>query len=164
MSMSRTDRLKAMHDRRLRWQPIPRCRVCGRVLAVRQPDGSAPCERCLTVDGEIVADTTAAVAAAFEAAAADPEALTAHVRSSTSVWDARLQAKVVSCRVASGTGRRARGWAVLRVTPGFGLDVERFALVESATAEAVRVVLAGVAASARVTDVRTGRTLVVSAP
>lgn len=162
MSM-RSDRLKAMHARRLRWQPIPRCPTCGRVLAVLDADGSSPCERCLTVDGSIVADTPAKVAAAFEAAVADPIELTAQVRASTSVWDGRLQAKDISVRVASGTRRRAGGWAVLRLTPGFGLDAERFSLATSATAEAVRVVLAGVAPSARVTDVRTGRTLVVTA-
>jgi hypothetical protein len=153
MSMSRADRLKAMHERRRRWRPIPRCRVCDRVLAVRRPDGSSPCERCLTVGGDIVADTPAAVVAAFQAA----------VDATASVWDPRLLPKEISVRVASGTARPPRGWAVLRLMPAFGLDLEKFALVESATNEAVRVVLAGVAPSARVTDVRTGRTLVVSA-
>jgi hypothetical protein len=163
MSMSRADRLKAMHERRRRWRPIPRCRVCDRVLAVRRPDGSSPCERCLTVGGDIVADTPAAVVAAFQAAVDAPAELTARVRATASVWDPRLLPKEISVRVASGTARPPRGWAVLRLMPAFGLDLEKFALVESATNEAVRVVLAGVAPSARVTDVRTGRTLVVSA-
>jgi len=44
-----------------------------------------------------------------------------------------------------------------------GADTERFALAESAVGEGVRVVLAAVAPSARVVDLRNVRTLVLTA-
>jgi hypothetical protein len=52
---------------------------------------------------------------------------------------------------------------VLRLSPTFGADAERFASAASAVGEAVRVVLAAVSPSARVVDLRSGRTLVVTA-
>jgi hypothetical protein len=162
MSMSRNERLKLMHERRLLWKPIPRCAQCGRALTA-VVDGPAPCERCLTVAGTIVADTATAVAAAFAAAVADPQRLVEQTRAIPSIWDARLRPGGVAVRVASGTARGQRGWSVLRLAPAFGADTERYASAASAVGEAVRVVLAAVASSARVVDLRNGRTLVVTA-
>jgi hypothetical protein len=63
----------------------------------------------------------------------------------------------------SASARGQRGWSVLRLTPSFGADVELFGSARSAVGQCVRVVLAGVAGTARVSDVRTGRTLVLEA-
>jgi hypothetical protein len=163
MSTSRNERLKQMHERRLLWKPIPRCAECGRTLTA-MVIGSAPCERCLTVAGDVVADTTASVAAAFAAAVSDPQQLVERTRAIPSIWDARLRPGGVTARIASGSVRgQQRGWSVLRLAPAFGADTERFALAESAVGEGVRVVLAAVAPSARVVDLRNGRTLVLTA-
>ncbi len=162
MNMSRNERLKQMHERRLLWKPIPRCAECGRALTA-VVDGPTPCERCLTVDGTMVADTPAAVAATFTAAIADPQLLVDQTRAIPSIWDARLRPGGVTLRVASGTARGQRGWAVIRLAPAFGADSERFASAASAVGEAVRVVLAAVSPTARVVDLRNGRTLVVTA-
>ncbi len=162
MSTSRTERLRQMHERRLLWKPIPRCAECGRALTT-VVEGRAPCERCLTVAGTVVADTSAAVAATFAAAVADPELLVEQTRAIPSIWDARLRPGGVTVRVASGSARGQRGWSVLSLAPAFGADTERFAVAASAVGEAVRVVLAAVAPSARVVDLRNGRTLVVTA-
>ena len=162
MSMSRNERLKQMHERRLLWKPIPRCAECGRALTA-VVDGPAPCECCLTLAGTMVADGEAAVAATFAAAAADPQLLVEQTRAIPSIWDARLRPGAVTVRVASGTARGQRGWSVLRLAPAFGADSERFASATSAVGEAVRVVLAGVSPSVRVVDLRNGRTLVVTA-
>ena len=162
MSISRNERLKQMHERRFLWKPIPRCVECGRTLTVIV-DGASPCEQCLTVAGTMVADTSAAVAAAFAAAVADPERLVEQTLAIPSIWDARLRPGEVNLRVASGTARGQRGWAVLRLAPAFGAENERYASVASAVGEGVRVVLAAVAESARVVDLRNGRTLVVTA-
>jgi hypothetical protein len=162
MNTSRNERLKQMHERRLLWKPIPRCAQCGRALTA-VVEGPAPCERCLTVAGTMVADTAAAVAATFAAAVADPELLVEQTRAIPSIWDARLRPGGVTLRVASGSAQGQRGWSVLRLAPAFGADTERFAVAASAVGEAVRVVLAAVAPSARVVDLRNGRTLVVTA-
>jgi hypothetical protein len=163
MTMSRNDRLKQMHERRLLWKPIPRCAHCGRALTA-MVIGSAPCERCMTVAGDLVADTSATVAATFAAAVSDPDALVERTRAAPSIWDARLRPGGVTARIASGSVRgQQRGWSVLRLAPTFGADTERFALAASAVGEAVRVVLAGVGPSARVVDLRNGRTLVLTA-
>jgi hypothetical protein len=162
MNMSRNERLKQMHERRLLWKPIPRCAECGRALTAVL-DGPAPCERCLTVAGTMVADTTAAVGVTFAAAVADPGRLVEQTRAIPSIWDARLRPGGVTVRVASGSAPGQRGWSVLRLAPAFGGDTERFAVAASAVGEAVRVVLAAVAPTARVVDLRNGRTLVVTA-
>ena len=163
MSMSRTERLRHMHERRLLWKPVPHCDTCGRALTAVSDMGTAPCERCLTVAGEVVADTPALVAAAFQAASLDPDLLVEQTRTVPSIWDVRLRTGTVETRVVSSSARGQRGWAVLRLTPAFGADVEVYALASSAIAEAVRVVLAAVDTTARVVDVRTGRTLIVTA-
>jgi hypothetical protein len=111
----------------------------------------------------MVADGEAAVAATFAAAAADPQLLVEQTRAIPSIWDARLRPGAVTVRIASVTARGQRGWSVLRLAPAFGADSERFASASSAVGEAVRVVLAGVSPSARVVDLRNGRTLVVTA-
>jgi hypothetical protein len=152
-----------MHERRLRWKPVPRCVECGRVLTALSDEGVAACERCLTIRGEIVPDTPAKVAAAFQAAVVDADRLVLQTRAVASIWDVRLGPGPVNARIVSGSARGSRGWSVLRLTPSFGADVEVFALATSAIGEAVRVVLAGVAPNVRVTDVRSGRTLVVTA-
>lgn len=160
--VTRTDRLKRMHERRLSWQPIPRC-SCGRVLSSLNKNGVAPCERCLTIGGDLVVDTTAVVTAAFQLASHDGAQLVQDALVEPSIWDDRLRRMELSARVVSTSARGQRGWWALRVAPGFGSDAERFALVASALAEGVRIVLAGVAPVARVSDVRTGRTLIVEA-
>ena len=76
----------------------------------------------------------------------------------------RLRPGTVETRIVSSSARGQRGWSVLRLTPAFGADVEIYSLASSAIAEAVRVVLAAVDTTARVVDVRTGRTLIVTAP
>jgi hypothetical protein len=115
------------------------------------------------VAGAFVADTAAAVAATFAAAVADPEGLVERTRAIPSIWDPRLRPGGVPVRVASGTARGQRGWSVLRLSPAFGADAERFASAAPAVGEAVRVVLAAVSPSARVVDLRNDRTLVVTA-
>jgi len=153
-----------MHERRLSWQPVPRCTRCGRILAtVSAGPADAACERCLTVKGDLTPDTPAMVTAAFQAAVAKSEDLVAQVREAPSIWDARLGDGQIATHVVSSSARGQRSWSVLRITPSFGADVEVFALADSAIAQAVRVVLAGVSTSVRVSDVRTGRTLVVDA-
>jgi hypothetical protein len=118
----------------------------------------------MTMAGDVVADTSATVAATFAAAVADPDQLVERTRAVPSIWDARLRPGSVTARIASGSVRgQQRGWSVLRLAPAFGADTERFALAESAVGEAVRVVLAGVGPSARVVDLRNGRTLVLTA-
>jgi hypothetical protein len=158
--MSRTERLRHMHERRLSWQPIPRC-SCGRVLSALGTAGVGPCERCLTVQGDLQVDTKEAVTAAFQRAVQDGTELVEHALAAPSIWDGRLQRAEISAHVVSSSAPGQRGWWALRVTPSFGADAERFALVDSAMGESVRVVLAGVAPVARVCDVRTGRTLIV---
>jgi hypothetical protein len=160
--MSRTDRLRHMHERRLSWQPIPRC-SCGRVLSALSKEGVGPCERCLTLCGDLQVDTKAVVTAAFQNAVRDRTQLVERALAAPSIWDARLQPAELAAHVVSSSALGQRGWWALRVTPSFGADVERFALVDSALGESVRVVLAGVAPVARVCDVRTGRTLIVEA-
>ena len=162
--MSRTERLRQMHERRLLWQPIPRCGSCGRVLSVL-PTGEevAPCERCLIADGVLSVDSPASVTAAFQSAARCIEQVVEQTRGEASIWDSRLGNREISARVMSGSATGQRGWAVLRLTPSFGAKVEQYARVETAVREGVRVVLAGVAGSARICDVRTGRTLVLHA-
>jgi hypothetical protein len=163
MSMNRSERLKQMHERRLLWKPIPRCARCGRALTA-MVIGSAPCERCLTVAGDLVADSCATVAATFGAAVSDPDLLVERTRAIPSIWDPRLRPGRVTARIVSGSVRgQQRGWSVLRLAPAFGADTERFALAASAVGEGVRVVLAAVAHSARVVDLRNGRTLVLTA-
>ena len=130
-----------MHERRLLWAPVPRCPRCGRILATLVPGIDVSCERCLTVKGDITPDTPAMVTTAFQ----------------------RLGEGQVNAHVVSSSARGQRGWSVLRITPSFGADVELFALAGSAIPEAVRVVLAGISTTARVSDVRTGRTLVIDA-
>src|SRR5829696_5490747 len=130
--MSRTERLRHMHERRLLWQPIPRCASCGRVLSVLTADGVSPCERCLTADGVLTVDSPATVTAAFQTAVADIEQVVERIRAERSIWDSRLRDCDISARVVSGSARGQRGWSVLRLTPSFGADVELFALVNSA--------------------------------
>jgi hypothetical protein len=161
--MSRTERLREMHERRRLWTPVPRCVQCRRTLSAVVLDGVAPCERCLTVSGEMVPDSTPVVTAAFRAAVHDADGLARETRACPSIWDARLRPVPVQALLVSSAARGRRGWSVLRLTPSFGADVELFALAATAIGEAVRVVLADVASTARVSDVRTGRTLVVSA-
>jgi hypothetical protein len=133
------------------------------VLSALSKDGAAPCERCLTLGGDLEVDTTAVVTAAFQQAVRDRAHLVEQALAAPSIWDARLQPAELTAHVVSSSALGQRGWWALRVTPSFGADVERFALVDSALAESVRVVLAGVAPVARVCDVRTGRTLIVEA-
>ena len=161
--MSRTERLRLMHERRALWQPIPRCASCGRVLSLVTPDGVAPCERCLTIEGVVTADSAAAVTLAFQAAVQGIEQLVEQVRAERSIWDARLRDRQVAARVVSSAARGQKGWSVLRLAPSFGVEVEPYALTSSAIGTAVRVVLAGVSPSPRVCDVRTGRTLILQA-
>jgi hypothetical protein len=78
--MSRAERLRHMHERRRLWRQVPRCVECGRVLSAVVVDGMASCERCLTMRGELVADSVALVSAAFQVAAAD------HVWETPLVW------------------------------------------------------------------------------
>jgi hypothetical protein len=152
-----------MHERRLLWQPIPRCTRCRRILVVLGGGTEVACERCLTVKGDLTPDTPTMVTAAFQAAVARIDELAQETRSLPSIWDARLGDGQVAAHVVSSSARGQRGWSVLRLAPSFGADAEVYALAESAIAEAVRVVLAGIATSARVSDVRTGRTLVIDA-
>jgi hypothetical protein len=152
-----------MHERRLQWQPVPRCARCGRILVVPGAGSDGSCERCRTVKGELTADTPAVVTTAFQAAVARTDELVGTVRAAASIWDSRLGDGQVSAHVVSSSARGQRSWSVLRLSPSFGADAEVYALAESAIAEAIRVVLAGVASSARVSDVRTGRTLVIDA-
>jgi hypothetical protein len=152
-----------MHERRLLWAPVPRCPRCGRILATLVPGIDASCERCLTVKGDLTPDTPAMVTTAFQAAVAHTEDLVEQTRASASIWDGRLGEGQVNAHVVSSSARGQRGWSVLRITPSFGADVELFALAGSAIPEAVRVVLAGISTTARVSDVRTGRTLVIDA-
>jgi len=121
------------------------------------------CERCLTVKGDLTPDTPAMVTAAFQAAVARIDGLAEETRAVATIWDTRLSDGQVAAHVVSSSARGQRGWSVLRVAPSFGADAELYALADSAIAEAVRVVLAGIASSARVSDVRTGRTLVIDA-
>src|SRR5205085_8376299 len=121
-------------------------------------DGLGPCERCLTIRGELAVDTPPVVTAAFQHAARDGSQLVEHTLAAPSIWDSRLRPTEVSAHVVSSSAPGQRGWWALRVTPSFGADAERFALVESALAESVRIIMAGVAPVARVCDVRTGRT------
>jgi hypothetical protein len=123
----------------------------------------APCERCLTLRGDLQVDTKAVVTAAFQDAVRDRTLMVDRALAVPSIWDARLQRAELAAHVVSSSAPGQRGWWALRVTPSFGADVERFALVDSALAETVRIVLAGVAPVARVCDVRTGRTLIVEA-
>jgi hypothetical protein len=159
--MSRTDRLRDMHERRLQWQPIPRCARCRRILVMLGSGREVPCERCLTVSGELTPDTPAMVTAAFQGAVARIDDLAEETRAIPSIWDARLGDGQVAAHVVSSAARGQRSWSVLRLAPSFGADAEVYALAESAIAEGVRVVLAGIASSVRVSDVRTGRTLVI---
>jgi hypothetical protein len=160
--MSRTERMRHMHERRLLWRPIPRCTTCDRILSVLTDDGVASaCERCSTVSGDLTADTPATVGAVFRTAVDDVGRVVEQVRAESSIWDSRLRDRELSARIVSAAARGQRGWAVLRLTPGFGGQVQLFAKASSAVGESVRVVLAGVADTARVSDVRTGRTLVV---
>jgi hypothetical protein len=152
-----------MHERRALWQPIPRCTRCRRILVVLGRGTEVSCERCLTVKGELTPDTPAMVTAAFQAAVARIDELAEETRAVPSIWDSRLSDGQVSAHVVSSSARGQRSWSVLRLAPSFGADVEVYSLADSAIAEAVRVVLAGIAVSARVSDVRTGRTLVVDA-
>jgi hypothetical protein len=161
--MSRTERLRLMHERRALWQPIPRCATCGRVLSVLTPDGDSPCERCLTIAGVVTADSPAVVTSVFQAAVRGIEEMVEQTRAERSIWDPRLQDREISARVVSSSARGQKGWSVLQLAPTFGEKVERFALTSSAIAMAVRVVLAGVSASPRVSDLRTGRTLILDA-
>ena len=161
--MSRTERLRHMHERRALWQPIPRCVSCGRILSTLPVDGVSPCERCLAVDGMLQADSPAAVTAAFRSAAEHIEELVEETRAELSIWDHRLRDRDLSARVVSSSARGQRGWSVLRVAPSFGAKVELFALANSAIGTGVRVVLAEVAPLTRVYDVRTGRTLILQA-
>ena len=139
--MSRAERLRQMHERRLLWKPVPRCVTCGRIMTALSDDGVADsCERCFTLRGKVVADTSASVAAAFQAAVEDADCLVEQTRAAPSIWDARLRPGQVTVRIVSGSARGARGWSVLRLTPSFGSDVEVFALASSAIGEAVRVV------------------------
>ena len=160
--MSRTERLKSMHERRMSWQPIPHC-SCGRVLSSLTKDGVGQCERCLTIGGDLQVDSSAVVTAAFQHAIGNPAELVEHALAAPSIWDPRLHRGDVSARVVSTSARGQRGWWALRVMPSFGADAERFALVASALDESVHVILAGVSPIARVCDVRTGRTLIVEA-
>lgn len=152
-----------MHERRATWQPVPRCPRCKRILVTLSSGNGVQCERCLTVKGDITPDTPAMVTAAFQAAVARPDDLAVQTRAVGSIWDARLGEGNVVAHVVSSSARGQRSWSVLRLSPSFGADAEVFALADSAIAEAVRVVLAGIAPSARVADVRTGRTLVIDA-
>jgi hypothetical protein len=133
------------------------------VLSAVVSDGVAPCEGCLTRRGEVAADSASTVTAAFQIAAADDVVLVQQTRAVPSIWDDRLRPVPVHARIVSSSARGQRGWAVLRLTPSFGADVEQFALAKSAVGEGVRVVLANVASTARVVDVRTGRTLILTA-
>ena len=161
--MSRTERLRLMHERRALWQPIPRCTTCGRVLSVLNVDGNSPCERCLTIAGVVTADSPATVTSAFQAAVRDIGEVVEQTRAVRSIWDPRLRDREISARVVSTSARGQKGWSVLRLAPTFGERVEPFALTSSAIGMAVRVVLAGVSASPRVCDLRSGRTLILDA-
>lgn len=152
-----------MHERRALWQPIPRCVTCGRILSILPVDGVSPCERCLSVDGVLHADSPGVVTAAFHSSAQHIDELVDETRAEASIWDHRLRDRRLSARVVSSAARGQRGWSVLRVAPSFGAKVEQFALANSAIGTGVRVVLAGVAPLTRVYDVRTGRTLILEA-
>ena len=82
-------------------------------------------------------------------------------RGEASIWDSRLQNHNISARLMSSSPRGQRGWSVVRLIPSFRANVD--ACVEPAVREGVRVVLAGVAGSARICDVRTGETVVLHA-
>jgi hypothetical protein len=158
--MSRTERVRHMHERRVRWQPIPRCAPCGRALSVLTLDGVSPYERS-TVDGVLSADSPVTVTAAFHTAARGIEQRVEQIRPEPSIWDLRLRDYDISALVVAASARGQRGWSVLRLTPSFGARVELFALARSAIGSGVRVVLAGVAPSTGVYDVRIGRTLIL---
>ena len=161
--MSRAERLRDMIERRRQWQTVPHC-SCGRVLPLLGKDGLAPCERCLTLSGDVTVDAPAAVTTAFQRAVRmSSEELIDEALAMPSIWDERLSARPLTARVVSASANGQRGWWVLRLTPSFGADAERFSLATSAVHESVRVVLAGVAPDARVRDVRTGRTLIIAA-
>jgi hypothetical protein len=109
-SMSRDDRLRLMHERRLVWTPTPRCPECGRAVTAMVV-GSVPCERCLTVAGDMVADTSATVTATSAAAVSDPDLLVERTRAIPSIWNARLRPGGVTARIASGSVQsQPRGW------------------------------------------------------
>jgi len=108
-------------------------------------------------------DSPASVTAAFQNAARCIERVVEQTRGEASIWDSRLQKHNISARLMSGSPMRQRGRSALRLTPSFGAKVEQYACAEPAVREGVRVVLAGVARSARICDARTGRTLVLHA-
>jgi hypothetical protein len=121
------------------------------------------CERCSTLSGALKPDTPAVVGVVFRMAADDIGRAVEQTRAESSIWDARLRDREILARIVSASARGQRGWSVLRLTPSFGAQVELFVSARSAVGQSVRVVLAGVASTVRVSDVRTGRTLVLDA-
>jgi hypothetical protein len=99
-----------------------------------------------------VADSVAIVTAAFQVAAADGDRLVQQTQALPSIWDDRLRLVPVHARILSSSRRGQRGWAMLRLTPGFRVDVAQFAVARSGHLRSVRVVLANVAPTARVVD------------